>query len=199
MHPYATNSEERSKIPFFIAGLAIGIAWLISFFVSTTRLPFWLEVPGTASLYMLLFALFRSYVWSVQPLNIIGLVKVPNLEGEWRGHVTSTFDQLAEQHPITVHIRQNWTHMSIKLVAGHSESHSVVASIYVADDETVLSYQYENVPNAKAKNTMHAHTGTATLKLTEDRLNLSGDYYSGRDRGNQGELVLRKHERRRRE
>jgi hypothetical protein len=190
MHPYATNSEERSKIPLFIAGIAICLAWLISSVSRNFDIPFWLEVPGTATLYGSLFALFRSYWWRTGLFHVFGVVKVPDLEGEWHGHVTSSFDELAEQHPVTVHIRQNWTHMSVKLVAGSSGSRSVVASIYVADNETVLSYQYENVPNVKAKVTMHAHSGTATLNLTEEGSKLRGDYYSGRDRGNHGELVL---------
>jgi hypothetical protein len=192
MHPYATNSEERSKIPFFIAGIAICLAWAISLVLRSFALPFWLELPGTATLYATLFALFRSYWWKIGLFRVSGVVSVPDLEGEWHGHVTSSFDESAAQHPVTVHIRQNWTHMSIKLVAGSSVSRSVVASVYVAEDETVLSYQYENVPNANAKKTMHAHRGTATLNLSENSSRLRGDYYSGRDRGNHGELILKK-------
>jgi hypothetical protein len=191
MHPYATNSEERSKIPFFIAAVAIGLAWLIARSIKDAHLPFWLEVPGTATLYALLLGFFRSYGWRIHTLHRAGLVKVPDLEGEWHGHVTSSFDQLAEKHPVTVRIRQNWTHILIKLEAGHSESTSEVASIYVGD-ETLLNYQYDNVPNARATATMHAHRGTATLKVSDDFRRLSGDYYSGRDRANHGMIVLTK-------
>jgi hypothetical protein len=128
-------------------------------------------------------------VWRTPWLHTIGIIKAPNLEGDWEGYVSSSFDKQAEKHNVKVRIRQNWTHMSIRLETHHSESRSVVASIYVAD-EVVLNYQYENVPGAQAKTTMHTHKGTAMLKWTEMPSRLRGDYYSGRDRENHGVLVL---------
>ena len=126
----------------------------------------------------------------------LGVVKVPDLEGEWHGHVTSSFDAAADQHPVTVRIRQNWTHMAIHLVADGSRSRSVVASIYVGTDETTLSYQYQNEPNVWATPTMHAHNGTASLRLAENESVLDGEYYSGRDRRNHGSIILRRRQRR---
>lgn len=193
MHPYSTNSEERSRIPLYIAGVAFLLAWAIAALVKMSHaIPFWIEVPGTGTLYALLFAFFRSYWWRWEWLRAVGIVSVPDLEGEWRGHVTSSFDQLAQQYPVTVSIRQNWTHISIYLNTDGSRSRSVVASLYVAEDETALSYLYENVPNVKAKATMHTHSGTASLCATEADSKLAGDYYSGRDRNNYGQIVLRR-------
>ncbi len=190
MHPYSTNSEERSRIPFYVAAVAFLLAWLIATILNDVHIPFWLEVPGTGTLYAVLLAVFRSYLWKWKCLRAIGIVKVPDLEGEWHGHVTSSFDKLAEQLPVTVQIRQNWTHMAIHLVADGSRSRSVVASLYVAEDETVLSYQYENEPNVRAAQTMHAHNGTASLRVTDNNRRLTGDYYSGRDRNNHGQITL---------
>lgn len=59
-------------------------------------------------------------------------------------------------------------------------------------EETVLSYQYRNAPKPGATDTMHAHIGTGVLKLNNNRNELSGEYYSGRDRANQGIIVLTK-------
>lgn len=56
----------------------------------------------------------------------------------------------------------------------------------------VLTYQYRNVPKPGAKDTMHAHVGTGVLKLNANRTELSGEYYSGRDRANQGLISLAK-------
>lgn len=192
MHPYATNSEERTTIPFFIAAIAFGTSWLLAFLIGQNHLPFWLEVPGTFTLYTLLFLVFRTWGWKVEWLHNCGAVKVPNIEGEWHGYVTSSFDRHAEQSPVQVRISQNWTHMSLRLVTDLSESHSVVASIYVSADETTLAYQYQNVPSGRATKTMHAHAGTAALRVSEVREELSGDYYSGRDRSNHGTLLLRR-------
>jgi hypothetical protein len=189
MHPYSTTSEERSRLPFAFAVVAIGLAWLLSLVVGTTHPPFWLEVPGTVTLYGLLYGLFRSYLWKWKMFHTTGIVKVPDISGEWAGYVTSSFDDLAQQHPVSVRIQQNWTHLLVRLTADQSESESIVASMAV-EEGVVLTYQYRNTPKPGAKNTMHAHVGTGVLKLSADRSELSGQYYSGRDRANQGLIVL---------
>lgn len=189
MHPYSTTSEERSRLPFAFAVIAIGLAWLLSLAVGKTHLPFWIEVPGTATLYGLLLGTFRSYGWKWQFLHAIGVVKIPDISGEWSGFVTTSFDSLAQHHSVRVRIRQNWTHLQVQLSAAQSESVSVVASVVVGE-ETALSYQYRNMPKPGAKETMHAHMGAAVLKLSDDQGELSGEYYSGRDRANQGLIVL---------
>jgi hypothetical protein len=191
MHPYSTTSEERSRLPFAFAALAIGLAWLLSLLVGTTHPPFWLEVPGTATLYGLMYGIFRSYLWKWQMFQMMGIVKVADISGEWAGYVTSSFDQLAQQHPVSVRIQQNWTHLLVQLTAGQSESESIIASMAV-EEAIVLAYQYRNTPKPGAKDTMHAHMGTGVLKLSGNRTELSGEYYSGRDRANQGLIVLSK-------
>jgi SMODS-associating 2TM, beta-strand rich effector domain len=193
MHPYSTNSEERSRIPFFVACIAFLLAWVVAALVKKVHsIPFYVEIPGTFTLYGVLLEVLRSYCWRWKWLRSTGIVSVPDLDGEWHGHVTSSFGQAAKQHPVKVNISQNWTHMAIHLRTDGSRSRSVVASLYVADDETVLSYIYENEPNVTAKLTMHAHGGTATLFATEGDCKLAGDYYSGRDRNNHGQIVLRR-------
>jgi hypothetical protein len=196
LHPYATNSEERTSVPFCLALVAIIFAWFIAGSLRDLHLPFWVEVPGTATLYALLLGLFRSYVWRGKLLHKTKIVRIPNIEGEYHGHVSSSFDSLADRHPVTLNIRQNWTHISICLSAEHSESRSLVASIYV-NDEITLTYQYNNVPRPGARETMHAHDGTASLRLSNDGLTLVGEYYSGRDRTNQGTIRVAKRAHRR--
>ncbi|HVB85835.1 MAG TPA: hypothetical protein VNK23_04110 [Candidatus Dormibacteraeota bacterium] len=189
MHPYSTNSEERTTLPFVLAVISIGLAWLLSSIIGKAHLPFWLEVPGTFTLYSILLWAFRSYWWKWRWLHRVGIIKVPDISGDWSGYVTSSFDRLAQHHPVQVRIRQNWTHLMVQLSADQSWSDSIVASIAVGE-ETVVSYQYTNRPKPGAKDTMHAHMGTASLKLSDDHSELSGEYYSGRDRANQGITVL---------
>jgi hypothetical protein len=197
MHPYSTNSEERFRVPFVLALIAILLAWFISALLKKIQIqtPFWLEVPGPFALYGLLLAAFRSYLWRWRIFRALGIVKVPDLEGEWHGHGMSSFDT-ADQYSVRVRIRQNWTHLAIHLEADGSRSHSVVASLYVGSDETALNYLYQNEPNVHATPTMHAHNGTAKMRLAENDGRIDGEYYSGRDRGNYGSIVLRRRQRR---
>ena len=189
MHPYSTTSEEHSVLPFAFVGVAVGLAWLMSFITGKTHPAFWLEVPGTFTLYCVLRWVFRSHLWKWQLFQATGIVKIPDISGDWSGYVTSSFDSLAQQHPVRVRIQQNWTHLLVQLSAEQSESESIVASMTVGK-ETVLSYQYRNTPKPGATGTMHAHSGTALLRLNDNRTELSGEYYSGRDRANQGRISL---------
>jgi hypothetical protein len=189
MHPYSTTSEERTILPFALACAAIGFAWVLSLITGRTHPAFWVEVPGTFTLYTILLWVFRSYLWRWPLFQATGIVKIPDLSGDWSGYVTSSFDSTAQQHPVQVRIQQNWTHLLVQLSAEQSESESIVASMAVGE-EIVLSYQYRNTPKQGARGTMHAHIGTASLKLSDNRSELSGEYYSGRDRANQGTILL---------
>ena len=191
MHPYSTDSEERSQVPFFVALISILFARLIAIALKKFQLPFWFEVPGAFSIYGLFLAAFRRYLWRWRLFRALGVVKVPDLRGKWQGSAISSFDK-SDQYEVLVEIHQNWTHMAIRLVSGGSFSHSVVASIYVGDDGTTLSYQFQNEPNVHATPTMHAHNGTASLRLADNQSHLEGDYYTGRDRRNHGSISLRR-------
>jgi len=178
-------------LAFTFAGIAISLAWLLSLITGITHPPFWLEVPGTATLYGLLHGIFRSYLWKWRLFQATGIVEVPDISGNWSGYVTSSFDSLAQRHPVRVRIQQNWTHLLFQLSAEQSDLESIVASMAVGE-ETVLSYQFRNTPKPGATDTMHAHIGTGVLKLHDNRRELSGEYYSGRDRANQGIILLTK-------
>jgi hypothetical protein len=178
-------------VPLFLAVIAIALAWVLTKLFSG-RLPFFVEVPGTLTLYAIPLAIFRHYVWKTAMLHRLKIIKVPNLNGKWDGYLTSSFDEGAQQTPVTVNITQNWTNILVKLTVPQSGSRSTVGSIYVSEAEAILSYQYKNEPNFEALGTMHAHEGAATLEVGRDCTTLVGNYYSGRDRANHGKLVLKR-------
>jgi len=190
MHTYSTDSEEKSRILLAIAAVAFGLAWIIAILLGETRMPFWLDVPATGSLYGILYRIFQRWGWRQKFIRRYRIVNLPNLRGEWRGIVRSSFDKYSEK-TVTVQIAQSWTHMSVTLTSEASESYSTAGSIETGN-EVVVSYQYQNIPRAHANDTMHAHRGTATLKLSPDGKTLSGEYYSGRDRVNFGTIELKR-------
>jgi hypothetical protein len=53
-----------------------------------------------------------------------------------------------------------------------------------------MVYEYSNTPRPGAASTMHAHRGTVRLGINSSVNKLEGEYYSGRDRANQGILTL---------
>jgi SMODS-associating 2TM, beta-strand rich effector domain len=190
MHGYSTDSDERRVVPLFLAILAIAFAWTSSGLLASARLsvPWWTEGPSSLAFYGALYAFFDKHLWKYRLMRGLGLVKTPNLNGRWRGYLTSSFDHHAKRHDVVVSIFQTWTQISVFFMTRTSLSRSCVAVVQVSDPEGVaLVYQYQNEPLANAASTMHMHYGTAMLRMP-NRTGLTGTYYAGRDRGTFGQI-----------
>lgn len=197
MHGYSTDSNERRYVPLFLAALAIALAWVSSRLLIFFRLsiPWWLDAPSTLGLYGLFYTLFDKYLWRGRVLHKLGISKIPNLAGCWRGFLLSSFDRPAKRHDVMLQIFQSWTHISVYLTTATSISRSCAAVVEVSDPDSVaLVYQYENQPLADAMKTMHMHYGTAVLRISGDTL--TGEYYAGRDRRTYGRICCWKNENR---
>ena len=194
MHGYSTDSDERRVVPLFLALVAISLAWLSSKLLEVTHLaiPWWVDAPSLMVFYGALYTLFDKYVWKNGFACKLGLVKIPNLAGCWRGYLISSFDGHAKRHNLVINIFQTWTQLAVFLATATSISRSCAAVIQVGDPEGVaLTYQYQNQPLADATRTMHMHFGTAMLRVSDGGC-LVGDYYSGRDRRTYGRICCRR-------
>ena len=195
LHPFATDSSERRTIPFFIAVVAIVVAYqLDQWFAGRNIIPQWWYSPpvDTMALYGILYVLFDRVFWKLRVFRSLRIIHTPDLNGRWAGSVNpapvpGVSDGLQESIPIEVTITQTWTSLRIKAATSQSQSHSVSGSIIVGGDPFV-TYEYTNTPRASAPPTMHAHFGTTRLSITDDKL--IGEYYSGRDRQNVGHITL---------
>jgi len=153
--------------------------------------PWWAESPSVLFFYGLLFFAFDKWAWKL--FRKIGLLKTPDLNGEWKGHVKSSFNEHLAEIKATMTIFQSWTRIKILLVTEQSLSKSETASITVSVPEgKYLSYQYINEPRPEAVNTMSIHRGTARIFFNERENTFAGEYYSGRDRQNFGSLDLKR-------
>ncbi|HET6929332.1 MAG TPA: hypothetical protein VFI45_03355 [Candidatus Acidoferrum sp.] len=194
MHGYSTDSDERRVVPLFLALLAISLAWFSSkiLVVIHLSLPWWVDAPSLMAFYGVLYTLFDRYLWRSELVCKLGLVKIPNLAGCWRGYLISSFDGHAKRHNLVINIFQTWTQLAVFLATATSISRSCAAVIHIGDPEGVsLIYQYQNQPLADATRTMHMHYGTAMLRVSNGGC-LVGDYYSGRDRRTFGRMCCRR-------
>ena len=209
MHPYATDSSERKSIPSLIAVLSVIAALVLDRLITHTffTVPWWFDSPaiiGFYSIFYYLFSkslwkhkifyyLFSKSLWKHKIIQKIGIVKLPNLNGTWKGYVTSSFDEHSKKYDTTFTIRQNWNRISIVGEFEMSRSHSSTASIIVDDKNGItVNYDYMNEPFSYATQTMEIHRGFNTLTLKPNGKEMSGTYYSGRGRQNTGQLVLEK-------
>ena len=194
MHGYSTDSGERRVVPLLLASVAIALAWVSSRILAVTHLfvPWWLDAPSSLVFYGALNALFDRYLWRNGLVSKLGLVRIPNLAGQWHGYLVSSFDGHEKRHHLVITIFQSWTHIVVFLTTATSMSRSCAAVIQVDDPEGVaLIYQYQNQPLADAMKTMHMHHGTAMLRVSNGGC-LVGDYYAGRDRRTFGRIYCRR-------
>ncbi len=192
MHPYATDSEERRRVPLIIAFVSVGLAYVFhqQLMVHMNIQPsWWMESPSVLFIAGALYGAFDKWLW--RWFRRLGIVKVPDIQGQWEVEGYTSFEQM-KPFKAKVTIRQTWTHISVYLETEHSTSRSLAASLLLNQPEgPTLIYQYRNEPKPNAEKTMHAHMGTALLRL-KDAECMEGEYYSGRDRQNYGSLILRR-------
>jgi len=191
MHSYTTDSNERKFVPLYVAGISILIAWILNGVLGAMQfaLPWWIDAPSVIGFYGMLYTIFDKYLWRWHILRTIGVVKVPDLNGTWEGHLASSFDEHAARQDATIKIFQSWAQISIILETNYSKSHSLIAAIITENPiGVVLSYEYLNEPVPNAKQTMHTHRGTGRLTIQANGNTLEGEYYTGRDRQNFGIL-----------
>ena len=198
MHPYATDSSERKFVPLYLAGISILTAWIFNGAVGYTQftLPWWIGAPSIIGFYGLLQVIFDKCIWKWQILRKMGVVKVPDLNGTWEGHLASSFDDHSTKQDATIKISQRWTQISIILETNHSKSHSLIAAIITKNPtDIVLSYEYLNDPTPNAKRAMHIHRGTGRLTIQPDGKTFGGEYYTNsRDRQSFGTLTFKRQE-----
>lgn len=197
MHPYGTDSNERfvvllGLVPFSFWAASgaeqvlkrFGLGW-------PAEAEFLTDPTSAAAWYLILFFLVDRLLWRRGPLRWFGIVKVPNLNGTWSGHLKSSYDEYRTEYEATLRIQQTWTRMSVRLTRGQSTSHSEAGTILVdAGPGPRLSYEYVNEPKVGQVETMAMHRGTATQVLHDEGVirRLEGQYYTNRGRGNVGSL-----------
>ena len=80
--------------------------------------------------------------------------------------------------------------MAVRLNAAESRSWSITASVHTnAPEGLVLSYLFDNDPEAESARTMQRFRGTTVLVRTAAD-QLEGYYYTGRGRETHGSLKL---------
>lgn len=190
MHPYSINSNERSIIQLLLAGTSIFLTWILK---TNYNFPWWFEDPSIIGIYGVLYLIFDRYLWKVDVLRSMGLVQTPNINGEWTGHLKSSFDNFEKKAEATISIDQHWTSIEISFNTPTSKGKSVVAAIEMSGhDEAELTYTYLNEPFASTQSQMNIHKGTSSLSFSKKLMQADGDYYSGRGRRQYGEIHFKR-------
>lgn len=195
MHPYSTDSNERTNVILLISALAIAGALGFNGLIQKMdwSVPWYFESPSPLLLFGLLYFLFDRFLWKWRIFKWMGLVNVPNLNGVWHCVTKSSYDNFQSEHNATIQFKQRWSSLQVNLKNDSSSSCSNSGAILVERPEgVVITYQYLNEPLPQSVESMQIHYGTARLVVAEDNASMEGSYYSGRGRLNYGTIILRK-------
>jgi hypothetical protein len=191
MHPYTTDTGQRSQLTISLVLGSSLVAILINAIVLNSEIDLsnygWVLSPPTVfTIYGFFWTIFDKWVWRL--FSQIGMLDVPNLNGEWSGTLKTSYNKFENDILIKVFIKQSWSNISITLRTEKSSSRSITATI-VTKNGCFLTYDYVNEPKGHAQSTMTMHRGTASLELISKN-ELRGQYYTSRDRQNHGEIFL---------
>lgn len=196
MHNYSTDSKERWLVPFIITVISLltvyGIDQVLKF--THISLSIYIELPGPLGFYWIYMYLVDHHLWKYNWFRHVLGLKVPDLNGQWRGYAKSSFDNHKTKYPLLISIIQTWSSVNIISNQKDSISNSESASILLDDTRgPKLNYVYFNKPKSHALKTMHAHQGACALYLKKirDTMLLDGEYFTGRDRTTNGEMHLK--------
>ena len=194
MHDYAIDSRERVlvvRILFVASALVSGIAATL---IPADLLPMrWLlPVPSIPLVFGVSYWAFDNWLWRWPFLRVLRLISVLDLRGKWTGTVASSYTDFEKTQSVTVGIEQTWTKIAVRLNAAESRSWSITASVLTnAPEGLVLTYLFDNDPEAESFGTMQRFRGTTVLVRTAAD-QLEGYYYTGRGRETHGSLKLRR-------
>lgn len=199
MHPYAIDSDERRVCTIVLLVVSVLLQEVVLRILPAVNLvpsivrDFIFDPASAGAILAALLAAYNRWLWKLASrLHISG---IPNLNGVWEGIGISSYGGApGVQFPVTITIKQSWTSIVVELTTRQSRSRSDSASLLLnRGADPMLVYTYWNAPSMKGLPTMQAHPGTTQLDLRNcgfDRL-LEGTYYSGRGRGNFGNLRVK--------
>jgi len=144
-------------------------------------------IPHVVFLYTVVVLIFRRWVWRWGVFRG-WLVDLPDLDGEWTGHIETTWIDPATglgPGPIEAQltIAQTFSEISCRLRTPESTSESTAALLSKGETngEVGLSYVYSSRPSAQVKHRSEIHDGAALLELKPGpRPELNGQYWTSR-------------------
>ena len=196
MHEYTISYHDRKLSYYFLAILSgllgAGIAYLLN--KIQTSFGIVVAAPSGVVIFGLLFLIFDHYVWKWSFLYNLGLVKVPNLNGDWIATISSS---TGNKITANVKIHQTYSKIGIHLETDKSNSLSKMATIEMAHPTMfTLRYEYSAEFQRDEASSILRHYGVTSIRLkSNDHQFLdehTANYYTEQGRDSHGEIVFSK-------
>ncbi|GIG03025.1 hypothetical protein [Catellatospora citrea] len=192
MHVYSSSDSRTSALGFIaVCAVLLAIGTNLAFTALKVE-PAWLfSAPTVAASYGLLYKLVDQYLWKWGPLQRLGIIEVPVIDGTYTGQLVSSY--MGRTLPVRIRVDQTWTRIAVRfdvLEPASSTSYSIAAGLgRDGHNDARLTYTYRNQTRpGVAEVDMNDHDGTAELTVDCVTGEMSGRYFNFR--GRQGTLML---------
>ncbi len=174
MVKYSVNTEIRKIIIFVLAVISVFVSLLAMTYIS----PY--VMTSTAfGCFGFLYWLFDRFLWKIKP--IIGLIGIPNINGNWEGTITRKDfrENITEAElPVTLTITQTWTSISLVLentniesVSGPTRSFSMVVGMDIQNSKAIIIRDIFSFDKAQGMSELR-------LSFEKEQAFLKGSYMS---------------------
>lgn len=175
-----------------------GCVFLVTKVYVPASIDLWIaikQIPMAVTIYAILVIIFTKWLWSWKFLQG-WLIKIPNLQGTWRGELKSDWinpetGKGIDPIPVILVIKQTFSSIKCTLMTKESSSYSTTADINFApsSEDIYLTYNYTNRPKAIIRDRSTLHDGAAILKIiNKPGRCLEGEYWTNRK--TRGEITL---------
>ncbi|QLH83069.1 hypothetical protein [Halosimplex pelagicum] len=206
MHSFSTDQGDRHQ-RYILIGVVSTLVYFGGIRLLGPILGLTIGVISTA-----LYIAFTRFLWKWDWLHQHGVIKIPNLNGNWEGYIYTSEDEenIGNEAIVTdgdqrenkvkietnITIKQTWDRIRISLGGAESSSYSRSATILVKEKAwPTLSYNYFN-EGGNSGDDIHPHYGSAMLEYKEEEDKLEGRYFNRPDhRGTHGIIELWRTER----
>ncbi|MEN9551965.1 MAG: hypothetical protein RI935_342 [Candidatus Parcubacteria bacterium] len=152
-------------------------------------------IPQAITGYLFVALLFSRWIWKLKILQG-WLIKVPNLQGTWKGEIKSDWinpetGKGVDPIPVILVIRQTFSTIKCTLMTKESTSYSTTADITLvpSSEDLSLTYNYTNRSKATIRDRSPIHDGASILKIIKSpKRILEGEYWTSRK--TRGEMHL---------
>lgn len=174
------------KILIYIIVIIVLLIFSINYYY-TNRLDIKYMITSVSySVTILSFLSFilKMWLWKLKFLQGY-FILIPNLNGKWEGEIKSDWinpktNKKIPAIPVSIEIKQNLFHISIKVITKEMTSYSKVASFYIDKEQQQeqLFYTYTSIPLQSIQERSRIHYGSVVLDIGDNCL--SGIYWTNR-------------------
>lgn len=163
--------EKILKVFLFGVALFVAINWFIQ---KPNNIADYVQIifeSSGASTLLVIF--YNKFLWKIDPTN-----DLPNIGGNYTGHIVYRYDSVLGNKEIKVKISQTFLDVNVSIITDEITSSTITSEIIKENSNYVIYYTYITNPKNEFSKNNPIQRGTCRLNIFEDQL--EGSYWTTR-------------------